>query len=503
MVKSWLVQDQTVLGKDYSNLLIADSLLKTIWFINAPCYGNEALASPKANELTIPEQTATGKGTSNPFMAGSLPKTTKPTYVTVSYRRVNWDLQIPFDYSKLNKIYESFVPQTEISAEQTYLSIPSTSNVSPESSSKKSDLPRKKMPKESQLLKHFVNLENEIKALGKLINIHHKMDKHKSFFYDNKADIRRIFTLEILYRVDGDDVMRYVMNSGLLWLIIPFGSGWVCLPSNCVIIGADGYAFVCGPALILMLQLVGPLGEVKEELFGDCNSRLRSIPSGFSCELGGVRKSTMWRQFILALGLHTEQEIAEDGFRDYWAGSDRLIPDKGDIKDYWIEIYSDRDFLGAAPSYVRIRDPVRRLCHRIIAYSISDRGQAPEKVTGVYLFYLQGRNSKVRLSGRHFIGHLAMYFGLVSDEGLRGLQVVAPELPLIDLHEIGRLHIYARYGDTWTWVVEGPMRQQDTAAGASEVDEEVAPEILVLAPAPAHAPPAPHPLHIHALCHRG
>ncbi|GKA98128.1 retrovirus-related pol polyprotein from transposon TNT 1-94 [Tanacetum coccineum] len=57
----------------------ADSLLKTIWFINAPCYGNEALASPKANELTIPEQTATGKGTSNPLMAGSLPKTTKPT----------------------------------------------------------------------------------------------------------------------------------------------------------------------------------------------------------------------------------------------------------------------------------------------------------------------------------------------------------------------------------------------------------------------------------------
>ncbi|GJW54328.1 hypothetical protein Tco_0098413 [Tanacetum coccineum] len=51
MVKSWLVQDQTVLGKDYSNLLIADSLLKTIWFINAPCYGNEALASPKVNGI--------------------------------------------------------------------------------------------------------------------------------------------------------------------------------------------------------------------------------------------------------------------------------------------------------------------------------------------------------------------------------------------------------------------------------------------------------------------
>ncbi|GKA37503.1 hypothetical protein Tco_0724068 [Tanacetum coccineum] len=30
-------------------------------------------------ELAIPEQTTTGKGTSNPLLAGSLPKTTKPT----------------------------------------------------------------------------------------------------------------------------------------------------------------------------------------------------------------------------------------------------------------------------------------------------------------------------------------------------------------------------------------------------------------------------------------
>ncbi|GJR85446.1 putative ribonuclease H-like domain-containing protein [Tanacetum coccineum] len=60
LVKSWLVQDQTVLGKDYSNLLIADSLLKTIWFINAPCYDNEALASPNSNVI-YPRATATGR----------------------------------------------------------------------------------------------------------------------------------------------------------------------------------------------------------------------------------------------------------------------------------------------------------------------------------------------------------------------------------------------------------------------------------------------------------
>ncbi|GKA30912.1 hypothetical protein Tco_0717217 [Tanacetum coccineum] len=62
------------------------------------------------------------------------------------------DKMIQLDYQKLNNLYDSFVPQTEISVEQTYLSNPSTSNVSSESSSMKSDLPPKKMPNESKLL---------------------------------------------------------------------------------------------------------------------------------------------------------------------------------------------------------------------------------------------------------------------------------------------------------------------------------------------------------------
>ncbi|GKD33156.1 hypothetical protein Tco_1248665 [Tanacetum coccineum] len=236
-------------------------------------------------------------------------------------------------------------------------------------------------------------------------------------------------------------------------------------------------------------------------------------------QLGGVRRRMTWRQFILALGLHTEQEMTEAGFGAYWDGSDRVIPDKGDLRDYWIEISSGTYFLGLAPSYVLIQDPVRRLCHKIIAYSISGRGQAPENVTGVDLFYLrnmdrgttnvphilaqylfrhaEGRKSEARLSRGHFIGRLAMQFRLVSDEGLRGLQVVTRELPLIDLHKLGMLNICTRYDDTWAWVAQGPERQQAAAAGAHEVDEagptaeEVAPEIPALAHAPPPPPPAP------------
>ncbi|GJW52382.1 hypothetical protein Tco_0093733 [Tanacetum coccineum] len=151
------------------------------------------------------------------------------------------------------------------------------------------------------------------------------------------------------------------------------------------------------------------------------------------------------------------------------------------------------------------------------------KAKAPEKVTGVDLFDLcsmdhetinvphllakylfrhaKGRKSEARLSGGHFIGRLAMHFGLVTDEGLRGLQGVTRELPLIDLHELGRLHICTRYGDTWTWVAQGPERQHVVAAGAPEVNEdgqgaeEVALEILApaLTQAPPPPPPAPQP----------
>ncbi|GJX25100.1 hypothetical protein Tco_0231396 [Tanacetum coccineum] len=61
--------------------------------------------------------------------------------------------------------------------------------------------------------------------------------------------------------------------------------------------------------------------------------------------------------------------MTEDGFRAYWLGSERVIPNKGDPSDYWVEISSGRDFLRGAPSYTYIRDPVRRRCHGLISYN--------------------------------------------------------------------------------------------------------------------------------------
>nr|GFA77578.1 hypothetical protein [Tanacetum cinerariifolium] len=84
-----------------------------------------------------------------------------------------------------------------------------------------------------------------------------------------------------------------------------------------------------------------------------------------------------------------------------------------------------------------------------------------------YLFHqAEGRNSGSWLSEGYFIGYLTAHFGLVSDQRLRGLLVVVSELPVIHLHELGRLNICARFIDTWAWVASRLKRQHATAAGA-------------------------------------
>ncbi|GJU09660.1 hypothetical protein Tco_1132056 [Tanacetum coccineum] len=195
------------------------------------------------------------------------------------------------------------------------------------------------------------------------------------------------------------------------------------------------------------------------EFFSTCRIRdeLGLDVAGTLCfQLGGVRHSMTWRQFILALGLHTAEEMAEDGFRAYWLGSERLVPDKGDLSDYWVEISSGRDFLRGSPSYTYIIDPVRRLCHRLISYNISGRGKHLKS-------HAEGRKSGAKLFGGYFIGRLAHHFGLIGDE--------------------------------WAWVAPRPERQQVAAAGArGAVEDSLAVDEGVQAdPTPMQTPQQPPP----------
>ncbi|GJX81718.1 hypothetical protein Tco_0331199, partial [Tanacetum coccineum] len=125
-------------------------------------------------------------------------------------------------------------------------------------------------------------------------------------------------------------------------------------------------------------------------LFGEAVTDLDTL-GALQFHLGGARRRFSWRQFI--------------------------IPDKGDLRDYWIGISSARDFLGTTSFYTAIRDSILRLCHRLIACSIVGRSQAPEKL------FAAGRNSGALIFGGQFVARLAEHFRLLTEERLQGLTI--------------------------------------------------------------------------------
>ncbi|GJX48804.1 hypothetical protein Tco_0273994 [Tanacetum coccineum] len=207
-----------------------------------------------------------------------------------------------------------------------------------------------------------------------------------------------------------------------------------------------------------------------------------NAPSTIQFQLGEARRRRSWRQFILALGLHTAEEMELLGFAR------------------------------TSPSYTLIRDPVLRLCYRMMAHSIAGRSQAPKKVSVIDLFYLKGldvrsvnipyllarylrrfaarRKSGALISGGQFVARLAEHFGILTKKRLKGLTVIALTLSVIDMAELVRLQIYEEIDDTWTSVALGPERQPDVVAGAPGVAED-APTVdegVQADPAPIQAP---------------
>nr|GEX23059.1 hypothetical protein [Tanacetum cinerariifolium] len=152
-------------------------------------------------------------------------------------------------------------------------------------------------------------------------------------------------------------------------------------------------------------------------------------PDTLQFQLAGLRHQMTWKEFILALRLHN------------------------------------------------IREPLRRLCYRLIAFTIAGRGQAPEKVTTIDLYYLRSMDERTvnvpyllahylfryaevrkqgpKIFGGHFIARLTEHFGLITEESLRGLTVVVRDLTMINMDELVRLHIYERLLGILNWDQRG------------------------------------------------
>ncbi|GKA78416.1 hypothetical protein Tco_0784953, partial [Tanacetum coccineum] len=130
---------------------------------------------------------------------------------------------------------------------------------------------------------------------------------------------------------------------------------------------AQGQSVLASQAWRWLFNIRGPLvHELILEFFNTFRFRDAVLDldtaGALQFQLGRVRRRMHWREFILALGLHSAEEMQTVVF----------------------------GFSGYTPSYTLIRDPMLRLCHRLIACSIAGRSQAPEKVTVIDLFYLRG-----------------------------------------------------------------------------------------------------------------
>ncbi|GJU51712.1 hypothetical protein Tco_1221267 [Tanacetum coccineum] len=127
-------------------------------------------------------------------------------------------------------------------------------------------------------------------------------------------------------------------------------------------------------------------------------------------------------------------------------------------------------FSGYTPSYTLIRDPMLRLCHRLISCSIAERSQAPEKVTVTDLFYLRGMDVG-SVNVPYLLARYLRLFASGRKQGAmisRGVDGDCARPPFIDMAELVRLYICAELDDTWVWVPAGPTRQEGDAVGVAE-----------------------------------
>ncbi|GJS93634.1 hypothetical protein Tco_0800602 [Tanacetum coccineum] len=182
----------------------------------------------------------------------------------------------------------------------------------------------------------------------------------------------------------------------------------------------DGYQADGRSCVVLKMVLVGQV------MMSDTKMGLDEVDT-LCFQLGGARRKIIWRDFILALGLHSAEEMTEDDLRHIG--------------------------LSEGCSLLCLH---QRPCEQIV----------PQVDILQHFWHTEGRKNRARLSGGNFIGHLAAHFGLVSDEELIGLTVIACEPPMIDMDELVKLKICVRLDNTWYWVASRPERQPVAADGS-------------------------------------
>ncbi|GJV22955.1 hypothetical protein Tco_1375650 [Tanacetum coccineum] len=188
--------------------------------------------------------------------------------------------------------------------------------------------------------------------------------------------------------------------------------------------------------------------------------------------------------------------------QECYGGQDMALPPR-DQRHQYLRYkglrYTDADIVDFETRLARI---YRRVVHRVHVF---DFGGLPDLMAeGLSVRMLiehkeaQGGSHllEISLAQPHPTPLLEIrYLGCATEERLRGLIIIAPELPIIDMIELVRLQICMEIDDTWAWVALGPKRQPNTMAGAPKFAEDapIVDEGDRAVPVPIQAPQQPPP----------
>nr|GEW42442.1 Gag-Pol polyprotein [Tanacetum cinerariifolium] len=105
---------------------------------------------------------------------------------------------VQINYTKLNALYETFVPQQDFFVEQTYFLVPSTSTNGSESKEVTSNLPIKEMLKESNLFKMFDKIGEAINGLRSRIDHTLLEDRQRRWMSDSQNSLRELYKTDVI-----------------------------------------------------------------------------------------------------------------------------------------------------------------------------------------------------------------------------------------------------------------------------------------------------------------
>ena len=120
--------------------------------------------------------------------------------------------------------------------------------------------------------------------------------------------------------------------------------------------------------------------------------------------MGGEKYTMSMRDFTIAMGLYTEEEVDSNDYKHFQKYCWRNQPDGYSPATYVARISDVQDYSPRRPpSYLAIKSPIRRLVHRLIALSVKARTSGREKVTVDDLFLLESMDGGSHADVPYFV----------------------------------------------------------------------------------------------------